>query len=173
MELSGNPVLEAIRERRSIRKFTGEPVPGEQLETVIRAGIWSPSGKNNQPWRFLVVTGDDPRREALAECTHYAAIVRKAPALIAVFLDRASMYNEMKDHQAAGAAIQNMLLAAHSLGLGAVWLGEIVNQSGRVMEVLGLDPEQYRFMALVAAGRPAGKGASTRKPLSEFMIEEF
>lgn len=173
MESSGNPVLEAIRDRRSIRKFTDEPVPRERLETVIRAAIWSPSGKNNQPWRFLVVTGDDPRREALAECTHYAAIVRNAPALIAVFLDRSSMYNEMKDHQAAGAAIQNMLLAAHSLGLGAVWLGEIVNRSDKVMQALELDPGAYQFMALIAMGGPAGKGASSRKPFDEFMIEEF
>lgn len=173
MPESENPVLDAIYKRRSIRKYTDEPVSDAEIMELIEAAVWAPSGKNNQPWRFLVVRGDDPRREGLAGCTHYAKIVRDAPVLIGVFLERDAMYNAMKDHQAAGSAIQNMLLAAHAKGLGAVWLGEIVNQSDQVMEVYGLDAEKYQFMALMAVGRPAGKGASSRKPLSEFMIEEL
>lgn len=173
MPESENPVLDAIYKRRSIRKYTDEPVSDAEIMELIEAAVWAPSGKNNQPWRFLVVRGDDPRREGLAGCTHYAKIVRDAPVLIGVFLERDAMYNAMKDHQAAGSAIQNMLLAVHAKGLGAVWLGEIVNQSDQVMEVYGLDAEKYQFMALMAVGRPAGKGASSRKPLSEFMIEEL
>lgn len=173
MPESKNPVLDVIFKRRSIRKYTDEPVTAEEVKELIEAAIWAPSGKNNQPWRFLAVRGDDPRREALAGCTHYSRIVREAPALIGVFLDRRAMYNDMKDHQAAGAAIQNMLLAAHAKGLGAVWLGEIVNQSGKVMDVLELDPGRYWFMALIAVGRPAQKGSSSRKPQAEFMIEEL
>jgi nitroreductase len=173
MPESENPVLDAIYNRRSIRKYTGEPVSDAEIMELIEAAIWAPSGKNNQPWRFLVVRGDDPRREGLAGCTHYARIVRDAPALIGVFLERGAMYNAMKDHQAAGSAIQNMLLAVHAKGLGAVWLGEIVNQSDQVMEVYGLDAEKHQFMALIAVGRPAQKGSSSRKPLSEFMIEEL
>lgn len=173
MPQSDNPVLSAIFDRRSIRKYTDEPVSDTEIMELIEAAVWAPSGKNNQPWRFLVVRGDDSRREGLAGCTHYARIVRDAPALIAVFLDREAMYSPVKDHQAAGSAIQNMLLAVHAKGLGAVWLGEIVNQSEQVLEVLGLDGEAYEFMALIAVGRPAQKGASSRKPLSEFMIEEL
>jgi len=173
MPESDNPVLEAIYRRRSIRRYTGEPVTRAEIMELIQAAVWAPSGKNNQPWRFLVVRGGDPRREQLAQCTHYARIVREAPALIAVFLERAAMYNEMKDHQAAGSAIQNLLLAAHAGGLGAVWLGEIVNQSEQVLDVLGLDGGQYQFMALIAVGRPAKEGASSRHPLKKFLIEEL
>lgn len=168
-----NPVLAAILGRRSIRRFTAEPVSTQAMRTILDAGRWAPSGLNNQPWRFLVVWPDDPRRQALEGCTKYAHIVRGAGALVAVFLDREAMYSELKDHQTAGACIQNMLLAAHALGLGGVWLGEIVNQAPEVLQVLGLDAGTYAFMALLALGHPDQKGSSSRRPLAELLVEEF
>lgn len=167
-----NPVLAAIFGRRSIRRFTAEPVSTEALRTILEAGRWAPSGLNNQPWRFLALWPGDPRAKALEDCTKYAHILRGAGALVAVFLDREAMYSELKDHQTAGAAIQNMLLAAHALGLGGVWLGEIVNQAPQVLQALGLDPEVYSFMALLALGHPDQKGSSSRRPLAELLIEE-
>lgn len=171
MSRADNPVLAALRERRSVRGFTAEPVSREEVAAILEAGRWAPSGLNNQPWRFLAILPGDPRQEALAGCTKYAAIVRGARALVAVFLDRRVMYHEMKDHQAAGACIQNMLLAAHGLGLGGVWLGEIVNQADQVLGVLGLDGADYALMAVLAFGRPAHPGASSRKPLEELLLE--
>lgn len=168
-----NPVVTAIQQRRSIRKFTEESVPKDVLLSVLDAGRWAPSGLNNQPFRFLVLLAGDPRKDALADCTKYAHIVKNAPACIAVFLDRKKMYHELKDYQGAGACIQNMLLAAHALGYGAVWLGEIVNQSPQVFERLHLDPDLLRFMALLAIGRPATQGHSTRMELKQFLLEEF
>ena len=173
MDHIDNPVLRALAERRSVRKFTGEPVEPEEVRAMLEAGRWAPSGLNNQPWRFLALPAGDERVEKLAGCTKYAAIVRAAAVLVAVFLDRGAMYNELKDHQTAGACIQNMLLAAHAQGLGAVWLGEIVNQSSQVVDALGLDPEALEFMALLAVGRPAHPGASSRKSLDELMLEAF
>ncbi len=168
-----NPVLKAIRERRSVRHFTGEPVTREEILEILEAGRWAPSGLNNQPWRFLVVTADDARQAGLARCTKYAPIVRAAGALLCVFLDRGAMYDEAKDHQSAGACIQNMLLAAHARGLGAVWLGEIINQSPQVMKTLGLDPARLELQAVIAVGRPVHPGASSRKALGELLLEEF
>ncbi len=168
-----NPVLKAIRERRSVRHFTGDPVTREEILEILEAGRWAPSGLNNQPWRFLVVTAGDARQAGLAGCTKYAPIVRAAGALLCVLLDRGAMYNEIKDHQGAGACIQNMLLAAHALGLGAVWLGEIINQSLQVMETLGLDPAGLELQAVIAVGRPVHPGASSRKALGELLLEEF
>lgn len=166
-------LFEAVKERRSVRKYTDEPVTKEELLEIIDAGRWAPSGLNNQPWKFLVIAKDDPRQEVLAELTKYGHIVRAATALIAVFLDKGNMYHPMKDHQAAGAAIQNMLLATHAMGLGAVWLGEIVNQAPEVMEALSLPAEELEFMALLAVGRPAAKGSSSRKELASFLLEEI
>lgn len=173
MAMQDNPVLQAIVERRSIRRFTGEEVSTGDVRTILEAGRWAPSGLNNQPWRFMILWPGEERVKALEECTKYAHIVRAAGCLVGVFLDRDSMYSELKDHQTAGACIQNMLLAAHSLGLGGVWLGEIVNQSSGVLEALELDPGTYEFMALIALGHPDQKGSSSRKPLEDLLIEEL
>lgn len=166
-------ILKTMRERRSVRRYTDEPVTTEQIRTVLEAGRWAPSGLNNQPCRFLVVRPGDPRKEQLEECTKYGHVVREAGVLIAVFLDREAMYHPMKDHQGAGACIQNILLAIHGLGLGGVWLGEIVNQADQVLDVLGVDREGYELMAVIAAGHPAKPGSSSRKELSELLLEEL
>jgi nitroreductase len=173
MDSRDNPVLRAIRERRSIRKFTADPVDRQTLTAILEAGQWAPSGKNNQPWRFLVVTRDDPRMEKLAACTRYAPIVRSSAACICVFLAKDAMYSEMKDHQGAGACLQNMLLAVHALGLGAVWLGQIVNDQPAALSALGLSGAALELEAVLALGHPDQKGGSNRKPLSELMLEDF
>lgn len=166
-----NPVLAAMAARRSVRKFTGQPVERQDVLAILEAGRWAPSGKNNQPWRFLVVMAGDPRQEALAGCTRYGPIVRGGAALICVFLDRQAMYHEMKDHQGAGACMQNMLLAVHALGLGAVWLGEIINQAPQVLDALGLDPQLLELQAVLVVGHPAHPGAASRRELSELLLE--
>ncbi|MEF2231382.1 MAG: nitroreductase [Pseudodesulfovibrio sp.] len=171
MQQSDNPVIQAMLDRRSIRRYTDEPVPDEALTAILEAGRWAPSGLNNQPWRFLVVRKGDPRREGLAGCTKYARIVREAAACIAVLLEKEAMYSEMKDHQSAGACIQNMLLAVHALGLGAVWLGQIVNDQTASLSALGLNPNLYELEAVIALGHPAQKGSSDRKPLSALLLE--
>lgn len=166
------PVLTAIRRRRSVREFTGEPVSQEDVAEILTAGIWAPSGLNNQPWRFVVVRDSEVRRR-LAGLTHYGHIVTAAPLLVVVFLDTEAMYDEMKDHQAAGACIQNMLLAADSLGLGAVWLGQIVKNNSRVNQTLGIDA-RYDLMAVLAIGHPAHRDQkSLRKELNHFLLKEL
>lgn len=169
--MDDNSVLEAIRLRRSIRHYTGEPVTREEVTAILEAGRWAPSGLNNQPWRFLVVMAGDPRQEVLAGKTRYARIVREAGALFCVFFDQEAGYNRTKDMQGMGACLQNMLLAAHSLGLGAVWLGEIINQEPEVTRSLELDPGRLELMAVLAVGRTDHKGSSERKPLEELLVE--
>lgn len=167
-----HPVLEAISTRRSIREFTAEPVERGLIEQIITAGIWAPSGLNNQPWRFVIIRSSG-LRERLAELTRYAHIVRAAPVLIAVYLDQEKMYDRVKDHQAAGACIQNMLLAAHALGLGAVWLGQILANKDRVNEALGLS-SQHELAAVLALGHPLHRNQqSLRQPLETFILHEF
>lgn len=164
-----NPVLEALYNRRSVRCFTGEPVEPSFIEEILKAGSWAPSGLNNQPWRFAVVTdlGLKTRFEAL---TKYREVIQQATCLFPVFIDKTATYNPVKDHQAMGACIQNMLLAAHSLGLGAVWLGEILKSADQVRRLLGL-PKTLELMAVVAIGHPATKDQkSQRRPLEELVV---
>jgi nitroreductase len=165
-------LLEGIYTRRSIRQYTDQPVEREQLLEIIKAGTWAPSGMNNQPWRFVIVTSAQVRKD-LAKHTRYNFIIERAQACIAVFVDRTAMYNDVKDHQSMGACIQNMLLAAHALGLGAVWLGEILRNADGVRVLLGL-PEDMELMAVVALGHPASpKHSSKRKEVSEVLIKEL
>ena len=173
MNKCDNPVIDAIFSRRSIRRYTTEPVTRDDIITILKAGQWAPSGLNNQPWRFLVISRDDPRHDKLAGCTKYAHIVRGSSACICVLLEKEAIYSEMKDHQGAGACIQNMMLAAHSLGIGTVWLGQIVNDQTATLSVLGHSPNTYELQAVIALGHPDQKGDSKRKDLSELMLEEF
>jgi len=164
-------LLEGIFTRRSIRQYTNEPVRREHLLEIVKAGTWAPSGLNNQPWRFVIVQTAEMRNE-LAEQTKYTHVIDRAGACIAVFIDKKAMYHEVKDHQSMGACIQNMLLAAHGLGLGAVWLGEILKNADAVRSLLGLS-EDTELMAVIAIGHPApGRHSSTRKDLSELLLKE-
>jgi nitroreductase len=165
-------ILEGIYSRRSTRQYTDQPVAREQLLEIIRAGTWAPSGLNNQPWRFVIVRAPEIKKK-LAEQTKYNFIIERAPACIAVFIDREAMYHEVKDYQAMGACIQNMLLAAHGLGLGAVWLGEILKNADTVRTLLELSG-QFELMALIALGHPGNqKRASARKDITEVLLREI
>ena len=163
-------VLQAIYDRRSRRDFTSEPVGQAQLEEIITAGIWAPSGLNNQPWRFVTVTEKSVIVQ-LSGTTHYSHIIEGAPALIAVYLDTDDMYDPVKDHQSAGACIQNMLLAIEEIGLGGVWLGQVLKNKKDVNQILGVS-DQYDLMAVLALGHSAKTDQqSNRKNLDEFILK--
>jgi nitroreductase len=165
-------LLEGIYTRRSIRQFTDQPLARGQLLEIIKAGTWAPSGLNNQPWRFVIVQDQKVRNE-LAQFTKYHSLIERAPACIAVFADKSVMYHDVKDHQAMGACLQNMLLAAHALGLGAVWLGEILKNADGVRGLLGLS-DNLELMAVVALGHPASqKHSSKRREVSEVLLKEL
>jgi nitroreductase len=158
-----------IKTRRSIRKFTEEPVSHEVIDKIIEAGSWAPSGLNNQPWKFAVIRDKDLKK-SISGLTHYSRIVIESGVLIAVFLDHSESYDRTKDIQAVGACIQNMLLYIHSRGLGAVWLGQILKNKDHVRTLLGVS-EDLELMAVVALGHPASEGGKvTRKALEETVI---
>ena len=167
--LPTNTTLDTIRHRRSVRAYTTEAVSRDDLMTILDAGRWAPSGLDNQPFRFILLRGDN-RQNLLSAHTHYKDLIQNAGALIVVCIDKTKMYNAMKDHQSAGACIQNMLLAIHSLGLGAVWIGQIVNQAPDVLNTLNLDAERYELMAVIALGHPAETPERTREPLESMLL---
>jgi len=165
-------MLELIKSRRSIRKFTEEPVSDEILNTIIEMGTWAPSGQNNQPWKFVIIR-DPGIKSDVARCTKFSRIIENAPVCIAVFLDNSISYDRVKDIQAIGACIQNMLLAIHSMGLGAVWLGEILKNRQKVEEILKVPPS-CELMAVVALGHPAEKRQSGhRNPIDKAILNRF
>ncbi len=165
------PVLKAIFERRSVRHFLDAPVERELVMDALEAASWAPSGMNNQPWRFSLIW-DQSLKEALGALTRYSATLKAAAVLVPVFLDKETSYDYTKDCQAVGACLQNLLLALHSFGLGAVWIGEILKNKDQVLKILNLQ-ERLELMAVVAVGHPAhGKESSHRRPIEELILLE-
>jgi len=165
-------LLEGLQTRRSIRTYTDQPVTREQLHKIIHAGTMAPSGMNNQPWRFVTIQNKEILQK-LAQFTRYSHIIGRAAACIVVFIEKTAMYHEVKDHQSMGACMQNLLLASHGMGLGAVWLGEILKSAKEVRELCGL-PSDMELMGVVALGHPAGKGGrADRRPVEEVLLKEL
>lgn len=171
MELS-----EAIRSRRSIRRFKPDPVPLETLEKIIELAQWAPSAMNRQDWRFILVAGG--KKEALLKITatayeSFRPVLEKnfpdnprvleaskkffetyggAPVIIAAYGGRFPTGKE--DPYSISLAVQNLLLAAHDAGLGAVWADAAVFfKEKEINELLGM--EGRKLVCLVPVGYPA------------------
>jgi nitroreductase len=162
-------LLEVISSRRSIRKYKKEPVPDRLINEILEAGRWAPSGLNNQPWRFAVIK-DQSFKTQLSGMTHYSNIISNSDFCVAVFYNNLSGYHREKDLMSIGACIQNMLLYAHYLGIGSVWLGEILKNKDKINDALGIDP-MNEFMALIAFGYPDEDAAGERLKMSELLLK--
>ncbi|MBZ2174218.1 nitroreductase family protein [Schnuerera sp. xch1] len=115
-------ILEAINSRRSIRKFTGEVISDENLKTILKAGFQAPSAHNIQPRDYVVIKDTEIIRK-ITEFHQYTKMLPKAGCAIAVCGDKEKQSNIGFLVEDCSASIQNMLLTAHGLGLGAVWCG--------------------------------------------------
>lgn len=147
--------FEAIHGRRSIRRYTGEPVDEESMERVLRAAMAAPSAGNQQPWQFVVLD-DRGLIDRIPEFHPYAEMLREAPAAVVVCGDTRGAPHKGYWEQDCSAATQNLLLAAHALGLGAVWLGvhPLADRVEALGELLGL-PTDVIPLAVIALGHPA------------------
>lgn len=169
--MNSNEMIQTICSRRSVRKYSQKTISKEEISAMLECARFAPSGLNNQPWRFIVIDDSKIGRQ-ISEQTHYSDIVQSAPLLIAVFLDTASSYHREKDLMAIGASIQNILLSAHSLGLGAVWLGEILKNKEAVSKILNA-PSAFELTAVLAIGSPGEENSGTkeRKGLDEIVFQ--
>jgi nitroreductase len=146
--------MEAIRTRRSIRKFTDRPVERELVMELIEAAMYAPSAGNEQPWQFLVIND----RALLDEVPHInpnAAMAREASVAILVCGDLTLEKFQGFWVQDCSAAAQNLLLAAHAKGLGAVWTGiyPMEDRVEKMRNLLGL-PGHITPLALIPLGYP-------------------
>jgi nitroreductase len=147
--------LEAIHTRRSIREYQDKTIPEELVTDLLRAAMAAPSARNQQPWEFVVITDAEIRQKIPSVC-QFAQMIVHAPLAILVC-------GNLKIETSQGywvidcsAATQNMLLAAHALGLGAVWTGVYPREERMdgLTEVLDL-PEYILPHSLVVFGYPA------------------
>jgi nitroreductase len=151
--------LEAIRRRRSVRNYTGEPIPKEDLEKIVDAGRLAASGSNLQPWDFVVVT-DQTMIDKLKVAADW---MDKAGAIIAVVMDPSSRW-WLED---GSAAVENMLIASTALGYGSCWLeGYTLPREEEFKALLGV-PAEKRLLTLVPIGVPAEWPTKDKKSLEE------
>jgi len=169
-------IFEAIRKRRSIRAFTHEDVSKEEVEKLLDAARYAPSAGNIQPWEFIVIRDSRIKRK-LAMAALDQAFIEEAPVVIVVCA------NEMRSSQGYGsrgatlyclqdtaAAIQNMLLTACTLGLGACWVGAFHEEN--VRETMSI-PGGVRPIAIIPVGHPAEKPETRfKRALSEIVHYE-
>ncbi len=163
-----------IRSRRSIRAFRHDPVPEELLEELVELANWAPSAGNLQARDFIVVR-EEETRQALARIADQVELAR-APVVVVVCANavRIAKYGdrgrELFMIQDAAAATENLLLAAHERGLGAVWMGSF--DEGEVRSLLKI-PRHSRPVSLVALGWPAEDPDPPRRmPLAEILHHE-
>ncbi len=145
--------MNAIFHRTSIRKYTDKPVEPEKLELLLRAAMAAPSACNQQPWEFVVVT-DRALISRLAKLTPYTGPCARAPVVIVPCARRDCQLPPFADIDLS-AAVENLLLEADELGLGAVWMGvaPMAQRAEEAARLLAL-PEQLRVFCLVACGYP-------------------
>ena len=168
-------VLDIIKSRRSIRGFMPDDIPDQVLARIVTAGLWAPTAGNAQPWYFYAVR-DSYLKKKLVESALQQTFLAQAPVVLVVCadLERArAAYGKRGETlyciQDTAAATQNILLAAHSLGLGACWVGAFLEEL--VSALLDL-PSFHRPVALVAMGRASQPpGRPGRRPLDEVFSE--
>ena len=167
-------LTEAIKGRRSIRKFKAQGVPREKLEKILNLALWAPSGMNRQDWFFLVVQGQK-KDEMLKICGSAFEVFR--PRLEKVFADKPKIVEGMKqffqtyggapvfilayagkgsadqwDTNSTAVAIQNLMLAAHAEGLGTVWTDGILVKEAEINALMGV--EGRKLVAVLPVGYP-------------------
>ncbi|MHA1349635.1 MAG: nitroreductase family protein [Promethearchaeota archaeon] len=151
MESKTNDLLNLIKSRRSVRNFVYKKIDNDTIGTILECARWAPSGRNSQPWKVSIVSHPTVKR-LIAENSKYGGIIESAYLNFVVFLDLERGYDRTKDVLAMGAFIQNMLLAIHAKGLGAVWIGEILKNKEKVSEIFKLSPDKFELMGVITCG---------------------
>lgn len=162
-------VFDAIRNRRSVRKYKKDPVETSKIQKCLEAAQWAPSASNRQPWHFIVVKNEKTRK-ALSDIHPYGKFMKESPVVIVVLCDpekhpKYFMYDPC-------IATQNLLLAAYAQGLGTCWMGMVnVDFEDEVKTVLAI-PDHVAILCCVSVGYPDETPTSTRKDLSEIVSYE-
>lgn len=168
-------VLTAIKGRRSIRGFLGKEIPHEAIEALKDAIIWAPSAGNLQSRRFYFIYNKDVKKR-LVDAALHQTFIAQAPLVVVTCADLligryyGKRGEELYCLQDVAASIQNMMLEAHSLGLGSCWVGAF--HEGEVARVLNL-PENLRPVAIVPVGYPAHTPPPPRRVDKEEAIVEI
>jgi len=155
--------LSALKTRRCVRAYTGEPVSREVIEDIIDCGRLAATARNIQPWEFVVVTAPRTLR-AIASETDFGSFIAQAAACIVVLCQDTKYYLEDGCN-----ASQNILVAARAHGLGGCWVaGDKKPYAKKVRQMVGA-PDGYKLISLLSIGHPAEEPEQEKRPLSEVL----
>ncbi|MBU3896573.1 MAG: nitroreductase family protein [Nanoarchaeota archaeon] len=171
-----NTVLEVIKERRTVRKYRKQNISDSDLNKILEAARYAPSAGNQQPWEFVVIR-DELNKKRISYACFDQAWIAEAPVIIVVATNTilsTSKYGHRGDKlygvQATAAAIENMLIAAESLGIASAWIGAF---SERAVSILTACPEHVRPCAVLTFGHSDEKPiVPSRQELKEFVHQE-
>ncbi len=155
--------IEALKTRRSIRAYTGEPVSREMIEDIIDCGRLAPNPINIQPWEFVVVT-EPAALGAIAGVANFGGFISQAAVCVVVLCKDTKYYLEDGCN-----ASQNILVAARAHRLGRCWVaGDKKQYADRIRGMVGA-PEGYKLISLLSIGHPAEEPVKDKRPLSEVL----
>lgn len=151
--------MDAIFNRRSVRKFLDKAVEQEKTERILRAAMQAPSAKNQQPWEFIVIH-DKRKIEKLSQFSPYSKLLLGAPMAV-VILEKCDVSASLLAQQDLGACTQNMMLQAVEEGLGTCWMGvgKETDREKFLIDMFAL-PDNVKPFAVIAVGYPQQQDAN-------------
>lgn len=152
-----------IRTRRCIRKFSRKEISDKLIKQLVECGRLAPTARNEQPFRFIVIT-NKKMRDAVAEETDFGKFISQTPVCIAVVCKETKYFLED-----GSAATVNIMLAAHALGLGSCWVaGDKKSYANNIIRLLKV-PQGFKLVSLIPVGYPAEKPKPSKKPLKDLL----
>ncbi|MFX0072223.1 MAG: nitroreductase family protein [Candidatus Hermodarchaeota archaeon] len=153
MEVQTLNLLEIIKSRKSVRNFEIKKLKPQTINEILDCGRFAPSKNNSQPWRINVVTHPTVKMMLAELSNENADILEEAACCFVIFLDLTRTTERIKDILSIGALIENMLIAIHAIpNIGAVWLGDLIDQKDEVIKIFKLSPKSYELMGVIAVG---------------------
>ena len=165
---------DVVRNRLSIRHYKPDPVPEATLQRILEAGRLAPSAKNLQPWKFIVITDPEVRRQLVPACRGQE-FVGAAPVVVCACAVESEAWGGMGGYWSAAAvdvtiALEHIILAAAAEGLGTCWVGAFIEEE--VRKVLAI-PDGVKPVALTPIGHPAREAKPrSRKPLADIVCRD-
>lgn len=162
-------ILEIIKSRRSIRNYKKEKIKDEDILKILEAGRWAPSASNNQPWRFIVVKDQELIKKIGDACKILTinSFVENSPLIVIIYSEKKHRWVDLD----CGMCAQNMMLEAHSLGIGSCFIGAY--RENKIKKIVNL-PDEFNVIGLITFGYiESGKNFSERLNLEDLMMYDY
>lgn len=162
-------IVEIIKSRRSIRNYKKEKIKDEDILKILEAGRWAPSASNNQPWRFIVVKDQELIKKIGDACKILTinSFVETSPLIVIIYTEKKHRWVDLD----CGMCAQNMMLEAHSLGIGSCFIGAF--RENKIKKIVNL-PSEFNIVGLITFGyKEMEKGFSERLNLEDLIMYDY